>query len=278
MLNRLSVLCGLAAGCAVASGQSINLDFGGTLGVPSSTYGGAADQPGVWNVRINAEDAMLNPLVDINGEPTAVTMETFLPFGEGVANSDLTSGDDEALLDDYLVLRQSPHEWLVHGLNPGTYTLYLYGWAPDQDFFLTWFGVNGQEPRPVGGAFDGGLVEGITHARFTATVREGQDLVIFARGHFSGSFNGLQIVESGFCPADLSGSSDPNHAAYGRGDGQLDSSDFFFYLDMFVAGDVSIADLTGSSDPNDPAYGTPDGIIDGSDFFFYLDMFAAACR
>ena len=38
------------------------------------------------------------------------------------------------------------------------------------------------------------------------------------------------------------------------------------------------ADLTGSSDPNDPTYGQPDGDADGDDFFFYLDLFAAGCN
>jgi hypothetical protein len=79
------------------------------------------------------------------------------------------------------------------------------------------------------------------------------------------------------CLADLSGSADPNDAAYGMPDGLVDASDFFFYLDKFVAGDLAVADLTGSADPNDPAYGMPDGMIDASDFFFYLDAFVAGC-
>jgi len=37
------------------------------------------------------------------------------------------------------------------------------------------------------------------------------------------------------------------------------------------------ADLTGSSDPNDPGYGVPDGTVDALDFFFYLDLFVAGC-
>lgn len=78
------------------------------------------------------------------------------------------------------------------------------------------------------------------------------------------------------CKADLSGSSDPNDPAYGIPDGFNDASDFFYYLDLFVASD-SRADLTGSSDPNDPSYGIKDGTIDASDFFFFLDIFVSAC-
>ncbi len=86
----------------------------------------------------------------------------------------------------------------------------------------------------------------------------------------------VQIVASS-CPADLSGSSDPNDPAYGVPDGGVDSSDFFYYLDQFVAGNVPVADLSGSTDPNDAAYGVPDGALDASDFFYYLDLFVAGC-
>ncbi len=79
------------------------------------------------------------------------------------------------------------------------------------------------------------------------------------------------------CRADLSGSSDPNDPGYGVPDGVLDISDFFYYLDQFVAMNFAVADLSGSSDPNDPGYGVPDGMIDISDFFYYLDTFVAGC-
>ncbi len=78
------------------------------------------------------------------------------------------------------------------------------------------------------------------------------------------------------CRPDLTGSTDPNSAAYGIPDAVLDASDFFYYLDLFVANNAA-ADYTGSSDPNDPEYGLPDGIIDASDFFFYLDLYTAGC-
>ncbi len=79
------------------------------------------------------------------------------------------------------------------------------------------------------------------------------------------------------CPADLTGSSDPNDPAYGVPDGAADISDFFYYLDQFVAGNLAVADLSGSSDPNDPGYGIPDGTLDIGDFFYYLDLFVQGC-
>ncbi|MBX3365076.1 MAG: hypothetical protein KF866_09950 [Phycisphaeraceae bacterium] len=79
------------------------------------------------------------------------------------------------------------------------------------------------------------------------------------------------------CPADFSGSSDPTSPDYGFPDGQVDGSDFFYFLDQFVLGNLLEADLTGSSDPTDPNYGVPDGQIDGSDFFYFLDLFVQGC-
>jgi len=79
------------------------------------------------------------------------------------------------------------------------------------------------------------------------------------------------------CEPDLTGTTDPNSPDYGVPDGLVDANDFFYFLDRFAAGDLSVADLTGSSDPNSSDYGVPDGTLDANDFFFYLSLFAAGC-
>lgn len=79
------------------------------------------------------------------------------------------------------------------------------------------------------------------------------------------------------CRADVSGSSDPNDAAYGEPDAAVDAADFFYFLDQFTISNLAAADLTGTSDPNDPAYGVPDGVIDAADFFCFLDLFVQGC-
>ncbi|MFG0327144.1 MAG: GC-type dockerin domain-anchored protein, partial [Phycisphaerales bacterium JB037] len=84
------------------------------------------------------------------------------------------------------------------------------------------------------------------------------------------AFMVIQLDLGGGCPADLTGSSDPNDPSYGIGDGDADGDDFFFYLDAFSSSNLAVCDLTGSSDPNDPSFGNPDGDCDGDDFFFYL--------
>lgn len=87
--------------------------------------------------------------------------------------------------------------------------------------------------------------------------------------------NGADLVAT--CLADISASSDPNNVGYGGPDLQVDASDFFYFLDQFVAQNAAIADLSGSSDPNDPTYGVPDGQVDASDFFYFLDLFVGGC-
>ncbi|MFG0326786.1 MAG: GC-type dockerin domain-anchored protein [Phycisphaerales bacterium JB037] len=52
------------------------------------------------------------------------------------------------------------------------------------------------------------------------------------------------------------------------------STDIAVIINGTIGDDTCPADLTGSSDPNDPSYGTPDGVADGEDFFFYLDLFS----
>ncbi len=81
-----------------------------------------------------------------------------------------------------------------------------------------------------------------------------------------------------YCPADFSRSADPNDPDYGVPDGAVDASDFFYFLDQFVDGNLAVADLSGSSDPNDPAYGQADGVIDAADFFYFLDLFVTGCH
>ncbi|MCH7910893.1 MAG: hypothetical protein IIB38_14925 [Candidatus Hydrogenedentes bacterium] len=65
--------------------------------------------------------------------------------------------------------------------------------------------------------------------------------------------NGIPDECEDLCPADIDG------------DGDIDSDDFFAYLDAVAAGNVDICDIDGDAD------------CDAEDFFGYLDLFAAGC-
>lgn len=85
------------------------------------------------------------------------------------------------------------------------------------------------------------------------------------------------VVGNAECPADLTGSSDPQDDSFSIPDGDADSDDFFFFLDGFAAQNLAVADFTGTGDPNAPGYGVPDGDCDSDDFFYYLDRFSESC-
>ena len=73
-------------------------------------------------------------------------------------------------------------------------------------------------------------------------------------------------VRGNECAADLSSPNDP-----GTPDGVLTGADFFEFLDLFQAGDLSV-DFSSANNP-----GSPDGILTGADFFQFLDLFSAGC-
>lgn len=78
------------------------------------------------------------------------------------------------------------------------------------------------------------------------------------------------------CPADVTGSSDPDDPRYAVPDAKVTGEDFLVFLDLFVARSAR-ADISGSGDPGDDGYGEPDGAHDSSDFFAYLDRFIEGC-
>ncbi len=118
----------LATTCLLASlsaAQSIYLDAGGPSSTPpSSSYAAASGTPGYWN-------SMSNPatlaLLDIQGQATSA-IATGLTCDWGLENFPTTSGDDEALLDDwhYADCHEGQLQLHIDGLRAGTYELYLY--------------------------------------------------------------------------------------------------------------------------------------------------------
>ncbi|MFG0327544.1 MAG: GC-type dockerin domain-anchored protein [Phycisphaerales bacterium JB037] len=133
-------------------------------------------------------------------------------------------------------------------------------------------------PEPTGACCNpaGGCLAGLTADQCSAFggsfAGAGTDCT---DGNMNGTADACEVTPP--CPADLTGSSDPNDPTYGEPDGDADGDDFFFYLDAFTSQTLATCDLTGSSDPNEPSYGQSDGDCDGDDFFFYLDLFTQGC-
>ncbi len=174
-----------------AQAQSLNIDYGFPETVPPQSYGAAAHQPGLWNNLLGADDP--SGLKDIQGNSTAVQIVADLPFGLAYTDHPGTTGGDEALLDDYLDLHDTPSAFNIVGLIPGKYSVYTYAWAPDIDQFRTLVTV-GHNTQSIGGVWNGTLEQGTTYAKHTITIANDQPLSIRTFGLGAGTLNGFQIV------------------------------------------------------------------------------------
>lgn len=206
MRSRLPLL---ALSLAVpASAQSFNVDVGLDFGAPSSTYAGAAGQAGTWSL-VDGDDASTN-LVDLTGTTTGVTLNV-VPgtgsAGDWSYDNSSTTGDHQALLDDFHDV--GPEVWdavaqmTIEGLNPGTYDLYTYAWAPDDASFRTLIDVQGSvdAAQAVGGAWNGGHGEGVTYAKHRVTTTG--TITVTATSWLDGSYgsvNGFQLVDLSGAP------------------------------------------------------------------------------
>ena len=183
----------IALAATGASAQAINIDFGVDNPAPGEGWGAAPNQLGAWNV-VRGFDGEPPVLVDTSGFPTDVALECDLPFGSAWLDSRYTTGNLEALLDDYLDLHSVPSTLTVSGLAPGRYAFYVYAWAPDYPKARTSVSIGDGRAEIVGGFGGGGvLIEGVHYARIATRVRAGDPVEVHLFGFGKGTLNGLQI-------------------------------------------------------------------------------------
>ena len=208
MLRTTLFVLGTTLLAAQASAQSFNVDIGDPLlGVPSAAYGGAAAQPGEWN-GISAGTSA--PLVDLAGTLTGVTLSMGPNSFDYDFDNALTTGDDDALLDDFADVIFDD-TYTISGLADGEYEIFTYGWASDSDLdHLDIEVVGSSDPiQNVGGAWTGSHVQGVTYARHAITVAGGATVTInLIEFNFElMSVNGIQIVRTEvgtpFCFGDI---------------------------------------------------------------------------
>lgn len=188
-----AALAAAVVSCAT-SAQSFNIDCGVALGTPSTSFGGAAGQPGVWNQFAGNTDEPL-ALVDVSGGATGVTMALSLPAGPGFTDHPDVTGETGSLLEDYIDLRSISTQMTFSGLAAGEYLLYVYAWAPDSPFFSTSVWLDPEEAVVVGGDWPGELTAGVTHAAFQFEITGAEDLTVNMFGFTKGTLNGVQIVQ-----------------------------------------------------------------------------------
>ena len=203
-------------------GQSLNVDInrasGSGSGVPSSAYGAAAGQPGVWNDVAPGTSGTVT-LVGLDGSSSGVTLTR---GGNGGGDSGTVAGsstDYGKLLWDYEYGFQVSGlaQVTFSGLDQGFYRLYVYAYLPgSKGFFVDTYGftvyytnyVSVEMPvSTVGTGSTSGAVgpdvfqEGKTHVIIDLNVPAGAPNVVvhvFTDSSNSLGFcalNGLQLVK-----------------------------------------------------------------------------------
>lgn len=272
----------LAALALPVRAQSFNIDFGDAVSLPSTSYA-AVGLPGLWNP---ADFQITAPsfLTDVSGGFTGVWIYSEHGPRDSFRIPDpLTSGNDEALIDDGLggtgdVLIPVT---VLH-LAPGRYRVIAYGLtgaAPNQRTYLEVGNpmTTRRVAATVGGAWTGTYAEGVSHASFGLNVPDGRIDLYVAGGIWgqSGFCNAMQIVKH--CDADFSTTAIAGTPGFGVPNGLLNNDDFFYFLGRFAENDPGEADLTASAVPGSPGFGLPNGVVNNDDFFYYLALFAAGC-
>lgn len=193
-------MAGLAAASAVA--QSFNVDINVTsglgAGVPASSFGGAAAQPGVWN-DINPGTPLTTNLTNLNGSASTVT---FTRNNVGTFDDawDVdTSGDYDKLLEDFLYSDTSDMFFTFGNLPSGTYAVYTYAWTPNSTSEATVHvaTTSSTQTQYIGGALSSNRLEpGVTHAIHIVSVNAGGSIQVRVVGFGSfgpGRCDGLQL-------------------------------------------------------------------------------------
>lgn len=206
----------------LCAAQNLNIDFGSTFqgpGAPSAAYAGAAGQAGVWNTVSNFQ-LYGTPLLDLLGDTAAAFVEGGFYNVASTSGGDnpLTTGDDEALLDDWARLSPSSpfttQSIRILGLQSGTYDVYVYSFNASNPSTVSEVLVEGRLALIGGSDWTGTHVEGVTYARVCVPV---VDQIRITVDDFSAGtpINGIQLVMSGgTCPPPP-----PFFPSFCRGDG-----------------------------------------------------------
>lgn len=218
-----------------ALAQSVYIDFGeGTP--PSSSYAAAAGAPGYWNplpIPINAA-----PLLSLQGQATALAF-TASGCDTGADAFPNTSGDDDALLDDWFNgdCNLSTKTVTITGLEPGEYRLYVYpiggahGSASAQIDVSPPAGVDTSITLPAEGPFPGTYSGWTIGIAVLHVAQSNSTLAITFGSNSNAGLSGMQLERfqepsatgTEYCFGDGSGAICPcfNDGTFGRGCGNL---------------------------------------------------------
>lgn len=188
-----------------AQAQSFNLAFGPPAMQPSSTYS-AAGLPGHWHSLIAANGTTTFNLVDITGTTTNVRLTQIGGSQLLNINDGLTNGDDQTLMDHFLVTYTPTLETclFINALQDGIYEVIAYAWMPRSPTVMAYVSSD-EEPgfphKVVGGTWPGGHQEDVTYSRhycivgppFNGRLRIHSGIVPGAIAANGAAMNGVQV-------------------------------------------------------------------------------------
>ena len=132
-MKRISILAAILP-VTTAAAQSFNIDInaasGPGSGVPASSFGAAAGQPGAWNSV--ASLGQLTPLVTLAGAASSASVVIDGSAGPYGADDVNATGDYAKLVEDGFRLADSDAVVNItfYGLTPGPYAIYTYADDP----------------------------------------------------------------------------------------------------------------------------------------------------
>jgi len=189
-----SVLALLVPGRAL--GQSFNIDIGDLGGVPPPSYGGAAGQPGVWNV---LAPSLGIQLVDLQGNPTGASLSVCCSSGvfSGGGTGSITGRHAELWNDAKLSGGSQNDYYTLSGVQDGIYDIYTYARdLLDPNAIQEIAGMNSYTPvATCSGPWPGMHIEGITYVKHRVAAVDNSIGVFFPQiSTLFGEMAGLQVV------------------------------------------------------------------------------------
>lgn len=246
LVMRTTLISGVLAIAPCAFAQSLNIDFSDGAPGPDSSYGAATGQTGFWNSMHPVHAGGNFPLMDLNGDPSAVIVSNIGGTGLPTTNDPATTGADEALLDDYLVTFSAGLETCLFfkNMQPGTYVVTQYCWIPAAPAIMSYATVDqsAEGAQIIGGAWTGQHEKFVTYSEHIAVVgvdgrlNTHSGIVPGANALDGAALNGVQLR---FVAGDFDG------------DAIVDGADLATLLSQW--GGNGLADLNG------------DGVVNGAD-------------
>ncbi|HWL92892.1 MAG TPA: hypothetical protein VNT79_05105 [Phycisphaerae bacterium] len=183
---------------------------------PTSIYA-AAGLPGYWNAMTAANGTTTFNLKNLAGVSTPVRLYQYGGTQLMHINDPLTSGDDQTLMDHFLVTYTPSLETCLffNDLQNGVYEVLTYGWMPRNPGIMAYTSSDEEPGYPheiVGGAWPGGHQELVTYSRHYCIVgppvngrlRVHSGIVPGAPAANGAAMNGVQIRKlPAAAPADM---------------------------------------------------------------------------